>query len=81
MHDSSSEQLPAGSVDAPNVLAGHAAYDLLDEPEQAAVRAEWAKRITARRIDLDYEAEFLASGESYSEADEDGHVAVRATRD
>jgi hypothetical protein len=62
------------------VLAGHASYDLLGEPEQAAVRAEWAERIAARRIDLDYEAEFLAVGASYSEADEDGHVVVRATR-
>ncbi|MCW2843170.1 MAG: hypothetical protein JWN22_1086, partial [Nocardioides sp.] len=39
------------------------------------------ERIAARRIDLDYEAEFLAVGASYSEADEDGHVVVRATRD
>lgn len=67
-------------MDVANVLAGHTSYDLLGEPEQAAARAEWARSIATRRIGLDYEAEFLAVGASYSEADEDGRVVVRAAR-
>lgn len=58
------------------VLAGDGSYDLLGEREQAVVRGAWAERMTALREGLNYEAEFAASGESYSEADEDGNVIV-----
>lgn len=56
------------------VLSGDASYDSLDGEEQALVRAEWERRMTARREDLDYADEFTAAGESYSEADENGNV-------
>lgn len=63
------------------VLAGDGSYDLLGEREQAVVRGAWADRVRALREGLNYEAEFTASGESYSEADEDGNVIVRPSRD
>lgn len=62
------------------VLAGDGSYDLLGEREQAVVRGAWAERATALREGLNYEAEFTAAGESYSEADEDGNVIVHPAR-
>ncbi|MGM0928834.1 MAG: TA system antitoxin ParD family protein [Actinomycetota bacterium] len=59
------------------VLAGAESYDSLGEQEQAIVREEWAERVTALREGLNYEAEFTAAGESYSELDEEGNVVVR----
>ena len=58
------------------VLAGNGSYDLLGEREQAVVRGAWAERITALRQALNYEADFIRTGESYSEADEDGNVII-----
>lgn len=58
------------------VLAGDGSYDLLGEREQAVVRAVWSERLRARREGLNYEADFIAEGESYSEADEAGNVIV-----
>jgi len=58
------------------VLAGAESYDALGEQEQAIVRQEWADRTAALRDELNYEAEFLAAGESYSEADEHGNLIV-----
>ena len=63
------------------VLAGDGSYDLLAEREQAVVRATWAERANAFRDALNYEERFLATRESYSEADEDGHVIVHQARD
>jgi hypothetical protein len=62
------------------VLAGGGSYDLLGEREQAVVRGAWAERATTLREGLNYEAEFTAAGESYSEADEDGNVIVHPAR-
>ncbi len=62
------------------VLAGTGSYDSLGEPEQAIVREEWADRAEALRSGLDYAAVFVESGESYSEADENGDLIVRPAR-
>lgn len=62
------------------VLAGDGSYDKLHEREQALVREAWRERMVSRREGLNYEAEFLAAGESYSEADEDGNVIVYPAR-
>lgn len=59
------------------VLAGADSYDALGEKEQAIVREEWAERMAAERSTLDYAARFSAAGESYSELDEDGNLAIR----
>lgn len=60
------------------VLDGTSDYDGLGELDQAIVRKEWAERMVALRTSLNYVAEFIASGESYSEIDEDGNVVVRS---
>ena len=60
------------------VLDGTSDYDGLGELDQAIVRNEWAERMVALRTSLNYVAEFIASGESYSEIDEDGNVVVRS---
>ncbi len=62
------------------VLAGTGTYDSLGEQEQAIVREEWSNRMTARRGELDYAAQFAAAGESYSEIDEDGNLLVHPAR-
>lgn len=62
------------------VLAADDSYDLLGEREQAVVRGAWAERTTALREGLNYEAEFTAAGESYSEADEDGKLIIHPSR-
>ena len=62
------------------VLAGDGSYDLLGEREQAVVRGAWAERITALRENLNYAAQFAETGESYSEADEDGNVTIHPAR-
>lgn len=62
------------------VLAGDGSYDLLGEREQAVVRGVWAERMDVLRSGLNYEAEFISEGESYSEADEDGNVIVHRAR-
>lgn len=62
------------------VLAGTGSYDGLGEQEQAIVRGEWASRMAALRGGLNYEAEFAAGDESYSEADEDGNLVVHPAR-
>lgn len=59
------------------VLAGNGSYDLLGEREQALIRGAWSERITALREGLNFEEEFRAVGESYSEADADGNVTTR----
>jgi hypothetical protein len=61
-------------------LAGTGSYDALGQQEQAVVRKEWAERMTALRVELDYAAEFAAAGESYSEIDEDGNLVVHPAR-
>jgi hypothetical protein len=58
------------------VLAGDGSYDLLGEREQAVVRGAWRERAAALRDALNYERDFTAAGESYSEADADGNVTV-----
>ncbi|MCR1786345.1 ParD-like family protein [Nocardioides carbamazepini] len=63
------------------VLAGDGSYDLLGEREQAVVRGAWSARVSALRAGLNYESEFVASGESYSEADEAGNLIVHPGRD
>ncbi len=66
--------------DVERVLAGDGSYDALSEREQAIVRAAWDERVAARRAALDYEATFIATGESWSEADPDGNVIIRTPR-
>jgi len=63
------------------VLAGDGSYDLLSGQEQATVRAAWAEKAIALREGLNFEAEFVAAGESYSEADENGNIVIHPTRD
>lgn len=55
-------------------------YDSLGENEQAIVREKWGERMTALRNALNYEAEFVAAGESYSESDEDGTLVIHPPR-
>lgn len=62
------------------VLAGDGSYDALGEREQALVRGAWSERVTALREQLNYEADFAASGESYAEADEDGNLILHPPR-
>ena len=62
------------------VLAGAGSYDSLSEQEQAMVRAEWASRVATLRNNLNYEADFATTGESYSELDEDGNIVVHQGR-
>ncbi len=59
------------------VLAGAGSYDALSAREKAVVRAEWDERITAARLDLNFEDEFTAAGIGWVEADDDGAVVVR----
>lgn len=63
------------------VLAGDGSYDLLGEREQAVVRGVWAERAVALRESINFEAAFVAAGESYCEADENGNVVVHLARD
>lgn len=60
------------------VLAGNASYDDLTVREQAVVRAEWHERTTSLRQGLDLQAEFLAEGSDWVEADDDGNVVLRS---
>lgn len=64
--------------DIARVLAGDGSYDDLSEREQAIVRVEWDSRIADRREALDLEAEFTASGDSWSESDDDGNLIIRS---
>jgi len=61
------------------VLDGAASYDSLGEQGQAVVREAWVERAATLRDPLDYAATFAESGESYSEADEDGNLVVHPT--
>jgi hypothetical protein len=63
--------------DIARVLAGVASYDALSAREKAVVRAEWDERITANRLDLNFEDEFIAAGISWVESDDDGAAVVR----
>lgn len=58
-------------------MASGANYDSLGKQEQAVVRKQWAGRAAALRGGLDYEVEFKAAEESYSELDADGNVVIR----
>lgn len=66
--------------DIERVLAGDGSYDTLSEREQAIVRAAWEQSMAARRGALNFEEEFTQAGESWSEADADGQLVVRAAR-
>lgn len=63
------------------VLSGTGSYDSLGEEEQALIRAAWADRITTLRGELNYIDQFVATGEAYSEADEEGNLIVHPARD
>lgn len=63
------------------VLADAGSYDALSEEEQAIVRGRWAERTSALRSGLNYETQFTAMGESYSEADDEGHLVIHPARD
>lgn len=63
--------------DIGDVLAGRAAYDDLSAREQAVVRAEWDERMTELRTGLNFEDEFSAAGDTWSEADADGRAVER----
>jgi hypothetical protein len=63
--------------DIGDVLAGIASYDDLGAREQAVVRAEWDERMTALRTGLNFEDEFSAAGDAWSEADADGRTVER----
>lgn len=55
----------------PQMPEDQSSYDSLDDAEQAAVRAEWDRRIRERRETLDL-TEVI--GDDWVEADEDGRV-------
>ena len=58
-----------------SVLDGTSDYDdTLNDFEQAAVRAEWAERIEARRKSLDLGRQFDEQGQSWVGLDEAGSV-------
>lgn len=59
------------------VLAGDTPYDTLGERAQAVVRAVWDEDVAARIDALDLEAEIVAAGEPWAEADADGTLVVR----
>lgn len=63
------------------VLSGASSYDSLGEREQAIVREGWSDKISELRAGLNYESEFDAAGESYSEADDTGDVVIHPVRD
>lgn len=63
--------------DIERVLAGDDPYDSLSERERAVIRAVWNERMDERRAALNFEDEFTAAGQSWSEADEDGKLVVR----
>ena len=70
----------SGAVSQRNVervLAGQALYDSLAEPDQAVVRVAWDEAISAGIAGLDLESEFRSTGDSWSEADDQGRVVVR----
>ena len=57
------------------VLDGKGSYDdLLNDFEQAAVRAEWAERVESRRRDLNLVEKFEESGQSWVGLDDEGAV-------
>lgn len=66
--------------DIERVLTGKLPYDSLADQDQAVVRSAWAERIDLARGSLDLEAEFIESGETWSEVDTDGTVVVRNGR-
>lgn len=59
------------------VLAGQEKYDNLGDFDQAAVRAAWEEEIEGAAKALNYEERFLADGESWAEADEQGNLVIR----
>ncbi|MBS1868584.1 MAG: hypothetical protein JSS99_02885 [Actinobacteria bacterium] len=63
------------------VLAGTASYDVLGETAQAVVRARWDEDIAERAAALDLEADLIAAGDSWAEADAEGKLVVRHTTD
>jgi hypothetical protein len=63
--------------DIERVLAGQSPYDEIGEPAQAVVRAVWDERMAERIATLDFETEFTAAGESWSEGDDSGQVVAR----
>ncbi len=67
--------------DVEAVLAGRASYDTLGTREQAIVRAEWDERMATLRTHLDLEDEFTAAGDTWAEADAQGHIVERGGRD
>ncbi len=58
------------------VLAGRRSYDGLGAYDQAAVRAEWAELMKARRESLDLASRFEAEGRPYATLDDGGEVVV-----
>ena len=60
-----------------DVLAGARRYDELNAHEQAAVRAEWAEHMAARRESLNLTGRFEAEGRPYATLDDDGNVVIR----
>lgn len=60
------------------VLAGDGSYDALRDREQALVRATWDERIAEGIAALDLVSEFRGTGESWTEADADGHAVTRS---
>lgn len=63
--------------DIERVLAGDGSYDALAEREQAVVRTIWDERIATGIAGLNFEEEFTAAGEAWSEADAEGRIVTR----
>ena len=64
--------------DIGKVLAGRGSYDELSAREQSLVRAEWDERIKQAHQGLDLEAEFVASRDTWVEADPDGNPVTHS---
>ena len=62
------------------VLAGSRPYDGLSAKEQAVVRAEWTARMDVTRQSLNLAEEFAATGRTWVELDDKGHVVERRPR-
>lgn len=56
------------------MLAGNGSYDLLQEREQAIVRAAWDERISAGVASLNFEADFTAAGNTWTQGDSEGRA-------
>jgi hypothetical protein len=63
--------------DIAEVLAGSRSYDTLNAKEQAFIRAEWSARMDILRESLNVAKQFVGTGRSWVELNEDGAIVER----